>query len=281
MIWFLFLAGGVFALLAAWRNWDWFFLHRTTRFLAAALGRTGARITYSALGALLVLIGLFLGASNDWALSHRTGFYFSVTASLPGTDAPTVADAVAGPLDAQLNHLPGVEQIVSESRGDGSYHSHILFSPKIEISHVQLEVPAAINAAYSFLPRTVPLGNVTSKLEPPQDRDAKTVAIAVVSKDADADTATLTALSRALLKNLVEQRALLNPTPLDDQLSNAGAPPALIVRVNRHPAIRITASAPGGKSASKAATRCAELAASELSRHPNSGTFEIINLTSQ
>lgn len=59
----VFAAAGVFALVCAAMNFDWFMEHRRARLLVKALSRTGARIFYGALGLALIAFGAlnFLG----------------------------------------------------------------------------------------------------------------------------------------------------------------------------------------------------------------------------
>lgn len=46
-----FLGVGVFVLVAAAINWDWFFEHRKSQLFVSLFGRTGARVFYALLGA--------------------------------------------------------------------------------------------------------------------------------------------------------------------------------------------------------------------------------------
>jgi len=57
-------AAGVFTLVCAAMNFDWFMEHRKARFFVKIMGRNGARILYGALGLGLVALGalLFAGA---------------------------------------------------------------------------------------------------------------------------------------------------------------------------------------------------------------------------
>lgn len=55
--WLFVLAGG-FAICGAVCNWDWFMNHRKARFLCSLITRTGARIFYTVLGTLLVVLGV-------------------------------------------------------------------------------------------------------------------------------------------------------------------------------------------------------------------------------
>lgn len=65
----LFAGAGVFTLVAAMRDWDWFMNARKARFMVALLTRTGARIFYGALGLALLVLGV-LGAAGVVDLSR-------------------------------------------------------------------------------------------------------------------------------------------------------------------------------------------------------------------
>jgi len=53
----IFILTGIFAILGAVLNWDWFMSHRKTRAMVSLLGRAGARIFYGLIGTTLVTIG--------------------------------------------------------------------------------------------------------------------------------------------------------------------------------------------------------------------------------
>lgn len=53
-------AGGVFTLVCAAMNFNWFMEHRKARFFVKILGRDGARIFYAVLGLGLVTVGALL-----------------------------------------------------------------------------------------------------------------------------------------------------------------------------------------------------------------------------
>lgn len=47
---FLLIACGLFSIICALKDWDWFMNHHKARFMAKLLGRTGARAFYVVLG---------------------------------------------------------------------------------------------------------------------------------------------------------------------------------------------------------------------------------------
>lgn len=56
------MACGLFSLLGAGLDWEWFMNHRKARFLTAILTRTGARYFYGLLGLALVVLGVLMAA---------------------------------------------------------------------------------------------------------------------------------------------------------------------------------------------------------------------------
>ena len=52
---------GAFAMLGAWRNWDWFFAWPPAPTFVALFGRRGARIFYLLLGLFLCIVGILAG----------------------------------------------------------------------------------------------------------------------------------------------------------------------------------------------------------------------------
>lgn len=55
------IGSGVFGVLGAWRNWDWFFAWSPAPVFVALFTRTGARIFYLLLGLGLILCGVLAG----------------------------------------------------------------------------------------------------------------------------------------------------------------------------------------------------------------------------
>lgn len=50
---------GLFSLVAALFDWDWFMENRRARFFVRVMGRTGARIFYGLLGVAIAMMGVF------------------------------------------------------------------------------------------------------------------------------------------------------------------------------------------------------------------------------
>ncbi len=56
----MFLAVGLFSLTGAIRNWEWLFGSNKSALFVRLFGRTGGRIVYGLIGALLITIGVLL-----------------------------------------------------------------------------------------------------------------------------------------------------------------------------------------------------------------------------
>ncbi len=57
---FLIIACGLFSLVCAVMNWNWFMNHRKAKFMISVIGRTGARIFYGVLGLFICTVGVVL-----------------------------------------------------------------------------------------------------------------------------------------------------------------------------------------------------------------------------
>jgi len=55
----IFVLGGVFSIVAAVLDWDWFMNNYRARLFVSLFGRTGARIFYVILGIGLIVFGLY------------------------------------------------------------------------------------------------------------------------------------------------------------------------------------------------------------------------------
>jgi small neutral amino acid transporter SnatA (MarC family) len=61
---FLLIAAGLFSLVCAVMNWDWFMNHRKAKFMVNLIGRTGARIFYGLLGVFICGMGAVLAVKG-------------------------------------------------------------------------------------------------------------------------------------------------------------------------------------------------------------------------
>lgn len=59
---------GLFLVVVAARNADWYYQVRTARFLEARLGRAGARWVHGTLGCVLITLGVAIALGWRWPL---------------------------------------------------------------------------------------------------------------------------------------------------------------------------------------------------------------------
>jgi multidrug efflux pump len=88
-----------------------------------------------------------------------------VATSLPGASAETMASAVTTPLERQFGQMPSLAQMTSVS-SQGSSQVTLQFELERSIDAAEQDVQAAINAASSVLPRTLPAPPTYSKSNP-------------------------------------------------------------------------------------------------------------------
>ena len=90
-----------------------------------------------------------------------------VTAQLPGADARTNASAVATPLERQLGQIPGLKDMTSSS-APGFVQIALQFAPGVSVQQASLAVQAALAAASSNLPATLPAPPTFRAVNPAQ-----------------------------------------------------------------------------------------------------------------
>src|SRR5579875_1427562 len=73
----------------------------------------------------------------------------------PGASPDVMANAVTAPLERQFGQIPGLQQMTSTSSGGGSIIT-LEFGLSEDIDVAQQDVQAAINAAYTYLPKDLP-----------------------------------------------------------------------------------------------------------------------------
>ena len=101
----------------------------------------------------------------------------SVSANLPGASPETMAATVATPLERQLGRIAGVTEITSGS-SQGSTRVTLQFGLDRDINAAANEVQAAINAARSQLPTSLPNNPTYRKVNP---ADAPIMVLALTS----------------------------------------------------------------------------------------------------
>jgi multidrug efflux pump len=143
-----------------------------------------------------------------------------VTTQLPGGSPDVMASLVTAPLERQFGQIPSLSTMTSSS-SFGVSQITLQFDLSRDIDSAAQDVQAAINAAASTLPRTLPYPPVYSKVNP-----------------ADAPIVTL-----ALTSNTVSLRVLsdLADSLLAQRLSEVTGVGRVTVEGNLRPAVRIQA----------------------------------------
>ncbi len=95
----------------------------------------------------------------------------------PGASPEVMASSVTAPLERQFGQMPGLTQMTSMSSG-GSSIITLQFTLDLSLDVAEQEVQAAINAAFTFLPRDLPIPPVYSKVNP---ADAPILTLALTS----------------------------------------------------------------------------------------------------
>lgn len=88
-----------------------------------------------------------------------------ITTRLPGGNPETIADIVTAPLERQFGQIPSLEAMTSES-AYGLSRITLQFALDRDIDAAAQDVQAAINAAGSTLPSSLPYPPVYSKVNP-------------------------------------------------------------------------------------------------------------------
>ena len=96
----------------------------------------------------------------------------------PGASPDVMASSVTAPLERQFGQMPGLGQMTSAS-SSGSSVITLQFSLDLSLDVAEQEVQAAINAAFTFLPRDLPTPPVYSKVNP---ADAPILTLALTSE---------------------------------------------------------------------------------------------------
>src|SRR6201996_8539482 len=95
----------------------------------------------------------------------------------PGASPEVMASSVTAPLERQFGQIPGLSQMTSSSSGGGSVIT-LQFDLSESIDIAQQDVQAAINAAFTYLPKDLPNPPVYSKVNP---ADAPIMTLALTS----------------------------------------------------------------------------------------------------
>src|ERR1700690_3494755 len=139
----------------------------------------------------------------------------------PGASPEVMASSVTAPLERQFGEIPGLSQMTSTSSGGGSVIT-LQFSLEESIDVAQQDVQAAINSAFTYLPKDLPNPPVYSKVNP-----------------ADAPIMPLALSSETLELNKVEDLADTLMAQKISQLSGVGL---VSIAGGQKPAVRIQAN---------------------------------------
>src|SRR6516165_892339 len=90
-----------------------------------------------------------------------------VMCNYPGADAKVVADAVAAPIEQQVNGVEDMIYMVSQANNDGSYTLTVTFKPGVNLNFAQVLVQNRINLALPLLPDVVKQAGVTTRKRNP------------------------------------------------------------------------------------------------------------------
>ena len=139
----------------------------------------------------------------------------------PGASPEVMASSVTAPLERQFGQMPGLNQMTSTSSG-GSSVIILQFTLTLGLDVAEQEVQAAINAAFTFLPKDLPTPPVYSKVNP-----------------ADAPILTLALTSKTLPLTQVEDLA---DTRLVQKISELAGVGLVSIGGGQRPAVRIRAN---------------------------------------
>jgi multidrug efflux pump len=90
-----------------------------------------------------------------------------VSCTYPGANSQVVADAVAAPIEQQVNGVEDMLYMVSQSNNDGSYTLTVTFKPGVQLNFAQVLVQNRVNLALPLLPDVVKQTGVTTRKRNP------------------------------------------------------------------------------------------------------------------
>ncbi|KWT73749.1 multidrug efflux RND transporter permease subunit [Candidatus Magnetominusculus xianensis] len=139
----------------------------------------------------------------------------------PGASPEVMTSSITSPLERQFGQMPGLTQMTSNSSGSSSIIT-LQFTLDLNLDVAEQQVQAAINAAFSSLPRDLPSPPVYSKVNP-----------------ADAPVLTLALTSDSLTLPQVEDLAETRFVQKISQLSDVGL---VSISGGQKPAVRVHAN---------------------------------------
>ncbi len=132
----------------------------------------------------LLMVAIFLAGAVAYrqlpvsALPQVDYPTIEVSTAYPGASPDVMASSVTAPLERQFGIMPGLAQMTSTS-SSGSSVIILQFSLDLSLDVAEQQVQAAINAAFSYLPKDLPTPPVYSKVNP---ADAPILTLALTSK---------------------------------------------------------------------------------------------------
>ncbi len=90
-----------------------------------------------------------------------------VTCSYPGASAREVADAVASPIEQQVNGVENMMYMSSQCANDGSYNLTVTFHHGVDVDMAQVMVQNRVNLAVPQLPEVIRQTGVTTRKRSP------------------------------------------------------------------------------------------------------------------
>jgi multidrug efflux pump len=175
----------------------------------------------------LLMVAILLAGAVAWlqlpvsALPEVDYPIIEVTTFYPGASPEVMANAVTAPLERQFGQIPGLQQMTSTSSGGGSVVT-LEFGLEESIDVAQQDVQAAINAAYTYLPKDLPNPPIYAKVNP-----------------ADAPIMTLSLTSHTVPLAKVEDLA---DTVLAQKISQLSGVGLVSIAGGQKPAVRIQAN---------------------------------------
>lgn len=170
-----------------------------------------------------VLLGGILGYINlpISALPQVDFPTIQVTTQLPGANAQTTSALITAPLERQFGQIPSL-QLMTSTSSFGLSQITLQFDLDRDIDGAAQDVQAAINAANSTLPKTLPYPPTYSKVNP---ADTPIITLAITS-----DTVAIRELSN-IADTLLAQR-LSEVTGVGKVTVQGGLRPAVRIRVD-------------------------------------------------
>src|SRR5262245_42608498 len=90
-----------------------------------------------------------------------------VQCAYPGASAQVVAEAIAAPIEQQVNGVENMLYMFSQCTNDGSYNLTVTFKPGVNLNFAQVLVQNRVNLALPLLPDVVKQTGITTRKRSP------------------------------------------------------------------------------------------------------------------